>query len=39
MAIGSAIILLGGWAWFSVVTNSSPIVVFYDAVGKFLLAT
>ena len=36
MAIGSAIILLGGWAWFSVVTNSSPIVVFYDAVGKFL---
>jgi biotin transporter BioY len=37
MAIGSAIILLGGWAWFSVVTNSSPIVVFYDAVGKFLL--
>lgn len=36
MAIGSVIILLGGWAWFSVVTNSSPIVVFYDAVGKFL---
>ena len=37
MAIGSAIILLGGWAWFSVVTNSSPILVFYDAVGKFLV--
>ena len=37
MAIGSAIILLGGWAWFSVLTNSSPIVVFYDAVGKFLV--
>ncbi len=37
MAIGSAIILLGGWAWFSVITNSSPIVVFYDAVGKFLV--
>jgi biotin transporter BioY len=37
MAIGSAIILLGGWAWFSVVTKSSPIVVFYDAVGKFLI--
>ena len=36
MAIGSAIILLGGWAWFSVLTKSSPIVVFYDAVGKFL---
>ena len=37
MAIGSAIILLGGWAWFSVLTHSSPIVVFYDAVGKFLV--
>ena len=37
MAIGSAIILLGGWAWFSIVTNSSPILVFYDAVGKFLV--
>ena len=37
MAIGSAIILLGGWAWFSVLTKSSPVVVFYDAVGKFLV--
>lgn len=37
MAIGSVIILFGGWAWFSVITNSSPIVVFYDAVGKFLV--
>ena len=36
MAIGSAIILLGGWAWYSVITNSSPIAVFYPAVGKFL---
>jgi biotin transport system substrate-specific component len=37
MAIGSAIIFLGGWSWYSVVTNSSPLVVFYDAVGKFLV--
>src|ERR1041384_1424321 len=36
MALGSAIIFLAGWAWFSVLTNSSPIVVFYDTVGKFL---
>ena len=36
MAIGSAIILLGGWAWYSVITNSSPNAVFYPAVGKFL---
>lgn len=37
MAIGSVIILIGGWAWFSVVTNTSPIVAFYPAVGKFLI--
>src|SRR5689334_3467086 len=37
MAIGSSIILLGGWAWLSVLTNSSPLVVFYSAVGKFLV--
>ena len=36
MAIGSAIILLGGWAWFAIVTNSSPAVAFYAAVGRFL---
>src|SRR6187431_30495 len=36
MAIGSAVILLGGWAWYSVVTNSSPVAIFYPAVGKFL---
>src|SRR6476620_765296 len=36
MAIGSAIILLGGWAWFAIVTNSSPVVAFYAAVGRFL---
>jgi len=37
MAVGSAIILLGGWGFYSILTNSSPIVVFYDAVGKFLV--
>lgn len=37
MAIGSAIILVGGWAWFALLTNSSPLVVFYPAVGKFLI--
>jgi biotin transport system substrate-specific component len=37
MAIGSAVILLGGWAWYSIVTNTSPMVLFYPAVGKFLL--
>ena len=37
MAIGSVVILLGGWMWYSVITNTSPIVLFYPAVGKFLL--
>ena len=37
MAIGSAVILLGGWAWQAVLANSSPLVVFYPAVGKFIL--
>lgn len=36
MAIGSVIILLGGWMWYSLVTSTSPVVMFYPAVGKFL---
>ena len=36
MAIGSAIILLVGWVWFAIVTNSGPVVAFYAAVGRFL---
>lgn len=36
MAVGSAIILSGGWAWFSVVTNTSPIAAFKLAVLPFL---
>lgn len=37
MAVGSAIILSGGWAWFSVVTNTSPIAAFKLAVLPFLI--
>ncbi len=36
MAIGSAIILLSGWAWYSVITNTPPNVSFTLAVGRFL---
>lgn len=36
MAFGSAVILFGGWAWYAVVTNASPVAVFYPAVGRFL---
>ncbi|HEY6216347.1 MAG TPA: biotin transporter BioY [Pyrinomonadaceae bacterium] len=36
MAIGSAIIFLGGWAWFSVVTNTPPVAGFKIAVLPFL---
>jgi biotin transport system substrate-specific component len=28
MAIGSTVILSAGWAWFAIVTNSSPLVAF-----------
>jgi biotin transport system substrate-specific component len=37
MAIGSVIILLGGWAWFAVLTNTAPIAAFKLAVLPFLL--
>ena len=36
MAIGSAIIFLGGWAWFAILTNTSPIAAFKLAVLPFL---
>ena len=36
MAIGSAIILLGGWVWYSILTNTSPLVSFQLAVLRFL---
>jgi len=37
MAIGSAIIFLGGWAWFAILTNTAPIAAFKLAVLPFLL--
>jgi biotin transport system substrate-specific component len=37
MTIGSAIIFLGGWAWFAILTNTSPVAAFKLAVLPFLL--
>ena len=37
MAIGSVIILLGGWAWFAILTNTPPIAAFKLGVLPFLL--
>lgn len=37
MAIGSAIIFLGGWAWYAVLTNTPPLAAFKLAVLPFLL--
>src|SRR6266513_4171197 len=28
MAIGSAIVFLGGWAWFAILTNTPPVAAF-----------
>jgi len=36
MAIGSAIVLLGGGAWFSILTNTPPVAAFKIAVLPFL---
>ena len=36
MAIGSAVILLGGWAWFAILTNTPPVAAFNLAVLPFL---
>ena len=36
MAIGSAIIFLGGWAWYAVLTNTAPVAAFKLAVLPFL---
>ncbi len=36
MAFGSAIILLSGWAWYSIITNTSPELSFKLAVLRFL---
>jgi biotin transport system substrate-specific component len=36
MAIGSAVVFMGGWAWFSVVTSTPPIAAFKVAVLPFI---
>jgi biotin transporter BioY len=36
MAIGSIVIMLSGWAWFSVVMKTSPLLTFYATVAKFI---
>jgi biotin transport system substrate-specific component len=37
MAIGSAVILLGGLAWFTILTNTPPVAAFKIAVLPFLV--
>ena len=37
MAIGSVVILLGGLAWFTVLTNTPPVAAFKIAVSPFLI--
>jgi biotin transport system substrate-specific component len=37
MAIGSLVILLAGWSWFSIVTNSSLATAFEVTVKPFLI--
>src|SRR5918997_1592755 len=36
MAIGSVVILLGGWAWFTILTNTPPVAAFKISVLPFL---
>jgi biotin transport system substrate-specific component len=36
MAIGSVVILVTGWIWYSILTNTSPAVAFQLAVLRFL---
>ena len=36
MAIGSAVIMLSGWAWFALITNTSLAVAFQLTVLKFI---
>jgi biotin transport system substrate-specific component len=36
MALGSVIILASGWAWYSIITNTSPDLSFKLAVLRFL---
>ena len=36
MAIGSMVIMLSGWAWYSVVMRTSPMLTIFDTVLKFI---
>jgi biotin transport system substrate-specific component len=36
MAIGSIVIMLSGWAWFSLVMRTSPLLTLFDTVIKFI---
>src|SRR5207302_5842024 len=36
MAIGSLLIMLAGWAWFSLVMRTSPVISVFDTVLKFI---
>jgi biotin transport system substrate-specific component len=36
MAIGSAVIMLSGWAWFSILMRTSPLLTLWDTVIKFI---
>src|SRR6266404_6511228 len=36
MAIGSLVIMLSGWMWYSLVMNTSPLLTFYATVLKFI---
>ena len=37
MAVGSAIIMVAGWAWFSFVTHTAPGVAFKLSIAPFLI--
>jgi biotin transport system substrate-specific component len=37
MAIGSVIVLLGGFAWYSILTNTPPLAAFKIAVMPYLV--
>jgi biotin transport system substrate-specific component len=36
MAIGSLVIMLSGWAWFTILMHASPLISLYDTVIKFI---
>ena len=36
MAIGSVVIILSGWAWFTLLMHASPLISLYDTVIKFI---